>query len=193
MMTDTTDEQEALLGDGEDTSEELDFEPEDELGTVGSAKAKLAKLKDELTQVKQERQEYLDGWQRAKADAINVRKEAQLDASRAVHNAKTTLIEDIIPVLDSFDMAAGSAAWESVDASWRTGIEHIRSQLLDVLTRNGVERYGAVGDTFDHALHEVVQEVDDVAGESGSIVRIVRYGYRAGDRIIRAAQVITHT
>ena len=90
-------------------------------------------------------------------------------------------------------MAAGSAAWESVDASWRTGIEHIRSQLLDVLTRNGVERYGAVGDTFDHALHEVVQEVDDVAGESGSIVRIVRYGYRAGDRIIRAAQVITHT
>lgn len=173
------------------TGEELDFEPEDEMGVVGSAKAKLAKLKEELAQVKQERQEYLDGWQRAKADAINVRKEAMFDASRSVNNSKATIFEELIPVLDSFDMASGSEAWNAVDASWRTGIEHIRNQLLDVLTRNGVERYGKEGEQVDHARHEIIQEVEDGSLESGTIIRIVRYGYKMGDKIVRAAQVIS--
>ena len=55
----------------DDTSHEevdIDFEPEEELGTVASLKAKLAKVKEDLEVVKKERSEYLDGWQRCKAD-----------------------------------------------------------------------------------------------------------------------------
>jgi len=174
----------------ENDSEDVDFEPEDEMGTVGAAKAKMQKLRDELEKVKAERQEYLDGWQRAKADAVNTRKDLLASAERQGARAKESFIEDIIPALDGFDLAAGSPSWESVDSGWRSGIDQIRNQLLDVLQRHGVERYGKVGDKFDHALHEAVQEADDMPGEPGTILRILRYGYKTGTRVLRPAQVI---
>lgn len=169
---------------------DVDFEPEDELGSIGAVKAKMQKLKEELEKVKAERQEYLDGWQRCKADSVNARREALEAGERQGKRAKESLLEDFIPALDGFDMAAGSPSWETVDAGWRGGIEQIRNQLLDVLSRNGVERYGKVGDQFDHALHEAVEERDDMPGESGAILRILRYGYKSGSRILRPAQVI---
>ena len=55
-------------------NEDLDFEPEEELGTVGAVKAKMQKLRDELKEAKAKRDEYLDGWQRAKADMVNSKK-----------------------------------------------------------------------------------------------------------------------
>jgi molecular chaperone GrpE len=170
--------------------EEIDFEPEDEMGTLGAAQAKIKKLREELKEAKAKRDEYLDGWQRCKADSVNARKEAALANDRAHGRGKESVFEDIIPVLDSFDMATGSEAWESVDESWRSGMDQIRNQLLGVLSRHGIERFGKVGEMVDHARDEIVQEMDDVAGESGEIVRILRYGYANGDRVIRPAQVI---
>lgn len=170
--------------------EELDFEPEDELGTAGAAQAKIEKLRDELREAKAKRDEYLAGWQREKADAVNARKDAALQSDRAHGRGKESVFEDIIPVLDSFDLAAGSESWATVDESWRSGIDQIRNQLLGVLSRHGIERFGKVGEMLDHAKHDVVQEMEDVAGESGEIVRILRYGYGNGSRVIRPAQVI---
>ncbi len=174
----------------DDEVNDVDFEPEDEMGTVGAVKAKMQKLRDELEKTKAERQEYLDGWQRCKADSVNTRKDLLANAEKQGMRAKEGLIEDIIPALDGFDMAAGSPAWESVDAGWRSGIDQIRNQLLDVLQRHGVERFGKVGDQFDHALHEAVEERDDMPGEAGTVARILRYGYKIGSRVIRPAQVI---
>lgn len=178
-----------------DSHEDIDFEPEDEMGDVGAAKAKLQKLRDELAQVKKERQEYLDGWQRCKADAVNSKKDTEVRAARNAELLREALVHDIIPALDSFDMAAGSEQWAEVSDGWRSGMEHVRNQLIDALKSHGIERYGKVGDVFDHALHEAVEERDDMAGEPGSIIRILRAGYRTsdrtgGDRILRAAQVI---
>jgi molecular chaperone GrpE len=170
--------------------EEIDFEPEDELGTEGAAQAKIKKLRDELKEARAKRDEYLAGWQREKADAVNARKDAAVQNDRAHGRGKESVFEDIIPVLDSFDMAASSEAWAAIDDSWRAGMDQIRNQLLGVLSRHGIERFGKVGDMIDHAKHEVVQEMDDVAGESGEIVRILRYGYSSGGRVIRPAQVI---
>ncbi len=168
--------------------DDIDFE--DELGTVGAAQAKIKKLRDELKDAQAKRDEYLDGWQRCKADSINARKEAALSSDRAHGRGKESVLEDIIPVLDSFDLAAGGEAWLSVDENWRSGIDMIRNQLLDVLARHGITRFGKVGDQFDHSSYEAVEEVDDVAGTSGEVVRILRYGYRSGERVIRPAQVI---
>lgn len=170
---------------------DIDFEPEEEFGSVGAAHAKLKKLKEELEKVKKERQEYLDGWQRCKADSINARKDIEARASRSAETLREALVHDIIPALDSFDMATESEAWSSIGEGWRSGMERVRDQLIDALKRHGVERYGKVGDMLDHAMHEVVQEQDDVAGESGEIMRIVRAGYRSTERVLRPAQVIT--
>ncbi|MBI5004267.1 nucleotide exchange factor GrpE [Candidatus Kaiserbacteria bacterium] len=169
---------------------ELDFEADEEMGDLAGAQTKIKKLRDQLKEAQAKRDEYLDGWQRCKAESVNVRKEAFAAADRAASRAKDSIIEDIIPVLDSFDMAATGEAWANVDESWRSGIEQIRNQLLDALSRNGVTRYTKVGDMSDHNLHEIVQEMEDVAGESGEIVRILRYGYKTSERILRPAQVI---
>ncbi len=169
---------------------EVDFEPEEELGTVGAVKAKMQKLKDELEKTKAERQEYLDGWQRCKADSINSRKELVQQAERSGTRARDALVEQLIPALDSFDMAAGSEQWATIDDGFRTGMEHVRGLILEALMSAGVERFGKVGELFNPYLHEAIEERDDVAGKSGTIARILRYGYKSGDKIIRPAQVI---
>ncbi len=174
----------------EEVENEIQIEPDEELGDVGAAQAKLKKLKDELAEVKAQRQEYLDGWQRCKADSVNARKETLASAERLGEKAKEGLIEDIIPALDGFDMAASSPAWQTIDAGWRSGIEHIRNQLLDVLSRHGVERFGAVGEKIDHSMHEAIEEREDIAGDSGTVAKILRYGYKIGGKIVRPAQVI---
>lgn len=174
----------------DDTVSDIDFEPEDELGVAGAARVKIEKLKEELELAKKERQEFLDGWQRCKADAANEKREAATALARAHTRARESLTEDLLPVLDGFDMAMGNDSWESVGEEWRRGIEYIRSQLLDILAQNGIEKYGTIGEMYDHALHEAVEERDDMPGESGTIARILRHGYRTTDRIIRPAQVI---
>ena len=177
-----------MVNDSEE--QDVDFEPEAELGDIGAAQAKLKKFKDELAEVKAQRQEYLDGWQRCKADSVNARKEMLASAERLGERAKEELIADIIPALDGFDMAASSPAWEKMDAGWRSGIEQIRNQLLDVLSRHGVERFGEVGDLVDHAAHETAEESDDFPGESGTVAKILRYGYKMNGKVLRAAQIV---
>jgi molecular chaperone GrpE len=176
-----------MFSNAEET--DIDFEPEDELGSTGAFKAKLQKLRDELAEVKKERQEYLGGWQRAKADLINARKEASDMIQRAQSTGRETLIEELIPALDSFDMAMSSDAWNTVDTTWRAGIEGIRAQFLNVLSTHGIEVFGTVGDAFDPLLHEAAQEVSG-SGVSDTIAKVLRSGYRAKGRILRAAQVI---
>lgn len=170
--------------------EEINFEPDEEMGDLGAAQAKLKKLKDELSAVKAERQEYLDGWQRSKADAVNARKEVMAQAERTAVRDKESFIEELIPALDSFDMAASSEQWASIADGFRTGMEHVRNQLIETLSRHGVERYGRIGDIYSPHLHDAIEEREDIAGESGTIARILRYGYKTGDRILRPAQVI---
>jgi molecular chaperone GrpE len=165
------------------------FEPDEELSEVPALRHKMQKLREELEKAKKERQEYLDGWQRAKADAVNMKKDVEARAARSAEVLREALVHDIIPALDSFDMAALSEAWASVSDGFRSGMEQVQGQLLNALRSHGIERYGKVGERFDHALHDAIEERDDVAGEKGTIVRILRYGYRTKDRILRPAQV----
>lgn len=174
----------------ENEEQEVNFEPEEELGDVAAAQAKVKKLREELKEAQKKRDEYLDGWQRCKADSINSRRDTEARAARAAEVLREALVHDIIPALDSFDMAATSEAWATVSDGFRSGIEQVQSQLLNALKSHGIERFGKVGQKFDHALHEAIEERDDVAGESGTVARILRYGYKAGDRVLRPAHVI---
>lgn len=168
-------------------NEDLDFEPEDELGTVGAAQAKIQKLRDELKEAKEKRDEYLDGWQRCKADMVNAKKDASDALSRASGRGKEILVEELIPALDGFDMAMQGEAWNSVDKAWRSGIESIRAHIESVLKSHGVEIYGKEGEQFDPALHEPIQETE--GGTSNTVAKVLRRGYRMNERVLRAAQV----
>lgn len=168
-------------------NEDLDFEPEDELGTVGAVKVKMQKLREELKEAKQKRDEYLDGWQRAKADMVNARKESLEQHARAGERGKEIFVEELIPALDGFDMAMQGDAWNSVDKAWRSGIESIKGQIEGVLRSHGVEIYGKEGEDFDASLHEPIQEAE--GGASHTIAKVFRPGYRTKERVLRAAQI----
>ncbi|OGG60007.1 nucleotide exchange factor GrpE [Candidatus Kaiserbacteria bacterium RIFCSPHIGHO2_01_FULL_56_24] len=168
-------------------SPDIDFEPEDELGSVGALKAKMQKLRDELAEAKKERGEYLDGWQRAKADLVNAKRDFAQASQRSASMAKEAFLEEMIPALDSFDMAMLSDAWQNVDPAWRKGVESIRTQILGILAANGVETFGKEGEEFDPMLYEAIQEAD--GGVPHTVAKVLRSGYRTNDRILRPSQV----
>ncbi|HWO07217.1 MAG TPA: nucleotide exchange factor GrpE [Candidatus Paceibacterota bacterium] len=173
-----------------DEREDVDFEPEDELGSAGAAQAKIAKLREELREAQAKAAEYLDGWQRCKADMVNAKKEMSETLSQATGRGKEILVEELIPALDGFDAAMQGPAWKSVDAAWRSGIESIKSHIEGVLKAHGVEIYGAEGETFDPMLHEPIQEAE--GGTPNTVARVLRRGYRSNGRVLRPAQVVLY-
>lgn len=164
----------------EETTEEIVYEEDQGAALIKKLRAKLKKCE-------QEKKEYLDGWQRMKADAVNTQKNQlqnkELLQKRAVYN----FVRELLPALDSFDIATQGTAWESVDSVWRQGIEYVHIQLLTGLGNSGIEHYGSVGDVFDPKIHEASAYAE--GGESNTIVRVERRGYKMGEEIIRPAQV----
>jgi molecular chaperone GrpE len=156
-------------------------------------KQALDKLRQKLKATEAEKQEYLDGWQRAKADFINSRKrDADLQAD-IVKFANENLITDIIPVLDSFDMAMqNKEAWEKAPKDWRTGVEYIYNQLLSTLSQNGLKQFNPLGQIFDPKLHEAVDTIETTdSGEDGKILEVLQKGYSLNGKQIRSAKVKT--
>src|SRR3989338_4076705 len=107
---------------------ELDNDSQDlDDSVVAEENAALAvkKLREKLKICEQERQEYLSGWQRAKADLINARKRDEEGMRELAKFANEGLIVELIPVLDSFEMAMkNKEAWDKVEKNWRVGVEY---------------------------------------------------------------------
>jgi molecular chaperone GrpE len=173
--------------------EDVDIDSSFEEDSEGDAiLAKIQKLKDELVACKAEKQEYLDGWQRLKADTINARKAEAERQKRGGQIAQEQLLAELLPIVDGFDMARSGNGWNDIDPNWRIGVEAIISQLENLLTQYGAVRIGKVGEQFNPHLHEAVKEVK---GErDGEVVAILRSGWKMGESVLRPAQVsVAHT
>ncbi|MDP2676190.1 MAG: nucleotide exchange factor GrpE [bacterium] len=146
---------------------------------------RLDKLRKDLASCRKEKQEYLEGWQRAKADLINHKKD-ETERKQAVSQfASEDTIYDILPVLDSFDLALKHDMPPDVEK----GIRMIKGQLEEVLKRKGVETIAVTkGDAFDSAIHESIGETESDAKE-GTIAEEVQRGYRMYGKVIRASRV----
>ena len=166
-----------------------EFVPEDGEGNTVSVEKRL---RERIKVLEKEKQEYLDGWQRSKADYVNFEKRAKEERKELIKYSNEGLIGDLTPVLDSFDMAMGNkTAWESVPANWRTGVEYIYNKLLGILSENGLKEFvPKVGDKFDPALHVADEMVPtDKPEEDGVIVSVKKKGYKLADRIVVVPQV----
>ncbi|MEY2640967.1 MAG: hypothetical protein RL150_360 [Candidatus Parcubacteria bacterium] len=150
----------------------------------------VRKLKQDLKVCKQERQEYLDGWQRAKADLLNAKKRASDDQITFLERAGSTFVEELLPVLDSFDMAfKNKEAWEQAPEQWRRGVEYIHTQLMNIVTSRGVQVLDPVGKPFSHHEHHSVRTVASSPEQDGIVVSVIRKGYKVQDMVIRPADV----
>lgn len=148
----------------------------------------LKKIREKLKKCQTERQEYLDGWQRAKADYLNIKKNESDNREKAKLFANESLITEIISVLDSFGMAfSDQNSWEKVDKVWRSGVENIHLQLESILRKNGLEKIGNRGEEFNPDIHEAVGGEE---GDDNKVIRVIRAGYKLNGVTIRPAEVI---
>jgi molecular chaperone GrpE len=150
----------------------------------------LKKLRDDLKKCNTEKAEYLAGWQRAKADYINARKEEEERRGGFADFIVAKTIKDFLPVLDSMEMSFKDESWQKLDKTWQDGIKYTHSQLEKVLKDYKVEEIPALGEKFNPAVHESVEETKiDNKENDNIIIDVVRKGYKINDEIIRPAQV----
>ena len=141
----------------------------------------------DIEKLKQERDEYLDGWKRAKADLINYKKDEFKRFEEVIHFANEDIILDLLTVLDSFELAVG--AMEKSGAVER-GVYLIKGQLQDVLRKRGLERIEAKeGGVFDPSVHEAVAVLETEAEMDNIVAGEVEVGYALAGKVIRAAKV----
>ncbi|MBI2120961.1 MAG: nucleotide exchange factor GrpE [Parcubacteria group bacterium] len=152
---------------------------------------KIKKLREELKKCQQEKEEYLAGWQRAKADFINLKREEEKNRLDLMKFANKELIMEILSVADSFDMAfVNKEAWEKVDQNWRTGVEYIYGQLVSILEQNGVKQLNPIGETFDPNVHTSIESVPAEKPEDDhKIVAVIQKGYMMHGFLVRSPKV----
>ena len=153
------------------------------------ADKKIKKTKDKLHICEQERAEYLGGWQRAKADLINYKKEQEAKTSEIFKFANEGLIYEILPVLDSFELAMKHFEnnHKNAEGLGKEEIKQIYNQFKNILKSSGVEEIQVTGEKFNPEFHESVGEIE--GGEQGLIAEEIQKGYKLNGKVIRASKV----
>jgi molecular chaperone GrpE len=151
----------------------------------------VKKLRERLRKSQAEAQEYLTGWQRAKADLVNARKRDEDDRREFVKFANERLIDGLVPVLESFDLAtANKAVWEKADRNWRIGVEYIHSQLKKALADAGLEEVDPTGKPFDHSRDEAAEYVPvSEEKDNHKVVAVIQKGYNLNGKPLRPPKV----
>lgn len=176
----------------EDHNEDVEIIPEDNEKYSGDCVKKVKKLKEEIKKLKEEKQEYLTGWQLARAELVNTKKRLDEEHKSRQAWAGASVLESFLPVADSFVMAmSNKEVWESVDDNWRKGVEYIYSQMEKILSDNGLSKIDAIGKVFDSRLHEAVDEkIVSEEGKSNLVDSVRNNGYMLGDKVLRPAKVV---
>lgn len=141
------------------------------------ASESIAKLKGKLKEAEGKAKEYLDGWQRAQAEFVNIRKRDDEAKAEFLKFAKADLIEQLMPVLDSLELSLPHGNKE---------LEVVYKQLLSILKTNGLEQDNPIGEMFDPKLHESIGTLE---GEENKILEVMQKGYILQGKILRPAKV----
>lgn len=170
-------------------SEVLEFEFNDD--GEEDLKKTLKKFRADLKQLKKEKEEYLTGWQKERAEFANYRK--QEDDRKAIFSEamRERILTRFLSVIDSFNMAfANKESWEKVDENWRKGVEYIYSQMNGIFEEYGVKPVGEEGESFDPNIHQSIDVVETDKKElEHKVATVIQKGYKLGERVIRPARV----
>jgi molecular chaperone GrpE len=164
----------------------------------------LAALRQELEQTKAKEAEYLDGWQRARAELSNARKRFQREQEQTYANAKVDILRRLLPIVDDFERAfdklpgnpsaaeannAGVADVDQPGLSWVAGVKLIQRSFLSLLEQEGVAPIVTDGQRFDPCLHQAVTHEPSAEVPEGFIIGEMRKGYKLGDHVLQPSMV----
>lgn len=142
-----------------------------------------------LQECERQKAEYLAGWQRARADFLNYKKEEMERIEELLGYAKEEFILRILPILDNFDIAQKEIPSNLKEDEHVKGLLQIQSQISDFLERQNVREIKAEGEKFDPGLHEITVEEEVKEAESGTIIEELQKGYIMDGRVLRPAKV----
>ncbi|HEX3628212.1 MAG TPA: nucleotide exchange factor GrpE [Verrucomicrobiae bacterium] len=138
--------------------------------------------------------EHWDRLLRTTADFDNFKKRAARERTEAVQFANSSLLQKLLPVLDSFEMALAAVQTakekDAKSSSLQAGIVMVQSQLKNILAESGLEEIDATGKEFDPAQHEAVSQQDSTDVPEGRVVQQIRKGYKLRERLLRPAAVV---
>lgn len=147
----------------------------------------ISEPKTELEKLTKERDEYLNGWKRAKADLINFQRDEEKRITDLIKWGLKDIVQEMIPVLDNFELAVATLEKEGVSEK---GIYMIKLQLEDLLKKKGLEKISAEkGKPFDPSFHEAVGEIDSEF-EEGLIAKEIEKGYSLNGKVLRPVRVM---
>ena len=136
-------------------------------------------------------EEYWDRLLRQSADFENYKKRASRERQEAIKYANEGLLQKLIPILDTFEMALAATNAETGSAqSLQAGVSMILGQLKATMAEAGLEEVDAKGKPFDPNWHEAVSQKETADVPDGQVVQQIRKGYKFRDRLVRAAGVI---
>jgi len=147
---------------------------------VAELEAQTVDLKDQLL--------------RALAETENLRQRSRREREDTVRYAPGPLAKDMIEVADNLTRALEAVPAEAIEADEHlktliTGIQMTEKALQTVFERHHIRRIDPKGERLDPHSHEAIYEIPDPSQAPGTIVQVVRAGYRLHDRLLRAAQV----
>lgn len=172
---------------GSDHEELIDLDPvtEEEL----SLEEQVEFLRSSLDEVTAKAEEYLDGWQRSRAEFSNYKKRVLKENIDIRQVARGEVIKLYLDVLDDLDRALQERPDTGEGESWANGIEIIVQKLRSRLDTEGVKPMDPLGEDFDPNLHEALMKEDSEEYESGKVIEVMQEGYWIGDKVLRPAQV----
>ena len=143
----------------------------------------------ELEAIRAQADEYLDGWQRSRAEFANYKKRIEREQEDARARTTAGVITKILPIADDLERALRDRTDADDSGAWAAGIELIHRKLTALLEAEGVEPIPAEGEVFNPELHEAVTyEANDDHNE-GQVIEVIQQGYRLGERVLRPARV----
>lgn len=148
-----------------------------------------AALRQELEETRVKESEYLDGWQRARAELANSRKRFQREQKLAYANARADMLVRLLPVVDDFERAFEALPDGTTDEPWIEGMQLIQHKFQAFLEQEGVAPIEAEGQEFDPFLHQAVTHEPSAEVPAGHVIGEMQKGYTMGDRVLRPSVV----
>jgi molecular chaperone GrpE len=146
-------------------------------------------LQSELDDIQAKAEEYLDGWQRARAEFANYKKRVQKEREDSRSFITAEILSKYLTVVDDFERALNDRPTGEASEAWAEGIDMIYRKLKTILESEGVEEITAKGELFDPNFHEAISFEESEDHNEGEVVDVIQPGYKLGERVIRPAVV----
>ena len=174
--------QEEPEAQGSETAQEGE-EPQEE-------PSEIDRLRAELEQAQAQAQEYLDGWQRARAEFANYRRREEQRRQQLEDAIGGRVLSSLLPVVDDLDRAFQVVPQDVCESPWVKGLEMVGDKLQSTMQKAGVAAMDIQpGDCFDPNYHQAVFHGPSAEYDEGQIVEIFQRGYTLGEMVLRPAMV----